>query len=195
MSIAFVLGNGISRQGIPLDLLKTVGNIYGCNALFRDFTPDVLVATDKPIAMHIEETGYPKTNTFYTRKPTQGSGALELPEFCYAFSSGPAAVALAAQERFRKIYLLGFDMGPTQDQKFNNLYASTEYYKDAGTVPTYTGNWIRQIKKICEEFPATKFVRVCGLTTARVQELDSINNLEHLPLGRFQKRLNKEEDF
>jgi len=195
MSIAFVLGNGISRQGIPLDTLKTVGSIYGCNALFRDFTPDVLVATDKPIAMHIEETGYSKTNKFYTRKPTPGLGALELPEPYYAFSSGPAAVALAAQDKHRRIYLLGFDMGPTSDQKFNNIYANTEFYKAHGSVPTYTGNWVRQVKKICEEFPATTFVRVCGETTSRVQELDSINNLEHLPLERFQKRLNNEEDF
>lgn len=195
MDIAFVLGNGISRRGLPLNDIKKYGHIYGCNALFRDYTPDVLVATDKPIAAHIEETGYSKTNKFYTRKPTRDSGALEIPKPYFAFSSGPAAVAIAASQRYPKIYLIGFDMGPTENKQFNNLYASTEFYKVEGSVPTYTGNWVRQIKQICKEFPTTRFIRVCGSTTARLQELDSINNLEHLPMERFQKRLNKEEDF
>ena len=195
MTIAFVLGNGISRRGLPLYNVRENGVIYGCNALFREYTPDVLVATDKPIAMHIEETGYAKTNKFYTRKPREEFGALKLPEKYFAFSSGPAAVALAALEHYSTIYLLGFDMGPTIDQKFNNLYAGTEFYKHEGAVPTYTGNWMRQVKQICEEFPNIHFIRVCGATTARLSELDNINNLEHLPLERFIKRLNKEEDF
>lgn len=195
MNVAFILGNGISRRGLPLEYLKEQGHVYGCNALFRDFTPDVLVATDKPIATHIEETGYPRTNKFYTRKPTNGSGALEIPRPYFAFSSGPAAAAIAATQRYPRIYLIGFDMGPTENKQFNNLYASTEFYKVEGSVPTYTGNWVKQIRQVCKEFPNIRFVRVCGATTARLQELDSIHNLEHLSLERFVKRLNKEEDF
>ena len=95
MDVAFVLGNGISRRGLPLNDMSKHGHIYGCNALFRDYIPHVLVATDKPIALHIEETGYPKTNKFYTRRPTKDSGALEIPRPYYGFSSGPVAVALA----------------------------------------------------------------------------------------------------
>jgi hypothetical protein len=195
MDIAFVLGNGISRRGLPLHDMSKYGHIYGCNALFRDFTPHVLVATDKPIAMHIEETGYPKTNKFYTRRPTEGSGALVIPKTYYGFSSGPVAVALAALERYPRIYLLGFDVGPNENQQFNNLYASTEFYKAEGSTATYTGNWTKQIKKICQDFQNTKFIRVCGNTTARLQELDTIKNLEHLPLARFVDRLNKLKDF
>lgn len=195
MNIAFVLGNGISRQGLPLNDINKHGHIYGCNALFRDYTPDVLVATDKPIALHIEETGYALKNKFYTRRPTVGRGALAIPKPYYGFSSGPVAVALAALQHYTKIYMIGFDLGPTQNQQFNNLYANSEFYKPSGSHPTYTGNWVRQIKQICKEFPTTKFVRVCGATTARLQELDSIDNLSHLPLERFIKRLNKQEDF
>lgn len=195
MDVAFVLGNGVSRRGLPLNDMSKHGHIYGCNALYRDFTPHVLVATDKPIAMHIEETGYPKTNKFYTRRPTNDSGALEIPKPYYGFSSGPVAVALAAMERYPRIYMLGFDLGPTENKKFNNLYASTEFYKVEGSVPTYTGNWLKQIQQICKDFPAIKFVRVCGSTTARLPELDGIKNMEHLPLIRFIERLNKQKDF
>jgi len=195
MSVAFVFGNGISRQGLPLHDIKTHGTVYGCNAIYRDFTPNVLVATDKPIALQIESTGYPLTNKFYTRRPTAGQGAYEIPKPYFGFSSGPVATALAANDRHKKIYMIGFDLGPTANKTFNNLYAGTEFYKAPDSGPTYTGNWVKQIQKICQEFPETKFIRVCGATTARLPELDSIRNMEHLPLERFVDLLNKQKDF
>ena len=195
MSIAFVFGNGVSRQGLPLNDIKQHGSIYGCNALYRDFVPDVLVATDKPIATAIESTGYALTNRFYTRRPTAGSGALEIPRPYFGFSSGPVATALAASDKHKKIYMVGFDMGPTETKKFNNLYAGTEYYKTPDSAATYTGNWVKQIQQICKTFSETKFIRVCGTTTARLAEIDSIPNLTHMPLMDFIDRLNKQKDF
>jgi hypothetical protein len=195
MSVAFILGNGISRRGLPLDDMSKHGHIYGCNALFRDYTPHVLVATDKPIALHIEEIGYAKTNRFYTRRPTPGSSSQAIPKPYFGFSSGPVATAIAAQDNHRKIYMIGFDMGPAVDKKFNNLYAGTEFYKTPDSPPTYTGNWVKQIQQICKEFNSVKFIRVCGPTTARLSELDNIKNMEHLPLERFIDQLNKQKDF
>ena len=195
MSIAFVLGNGISRQGLPLNDIKTHGPIYGCNALYRDFVPDVLVSTDKPIALHIESQGYPLTNKFYTRRPTPGLGGFTIPKPYFGFSSGPVATALAALDNHRKIYMIGFDMGPTPDKKFNNLYAGSEFYKAPDSGPTYTGNWVKQVQQICRDFEDATFVRVCGKTTARISELDNISNLVHLPLNDFVDQLNKQKDF
>lgn len=195
MAAAFVLGNGISRRGLSLDNIQQFGPIYGCNALFREFTPTVLVATDKPIALHIEETGYPKQNKFYTRRPTEGAGGLTIPKPYFGFSSGPVAVALAALDQNKRIYMLGFDLGPTDDKKFNNLYAGTEFYKAPGSSPTYTGNWVKQIQQIAKDFPETCFIRVCGRTTARLPELDAIKNLNHLSLERFTERINNQKDL
>lgn len=195
MTTAFVLGNGQSRRGLPLNDLKRHGSIYGCNALYRDFVPDVLVATDRPIAHQIEESGYALKNKFYTRRPFLDKGALTIPKPYFGYSSGPVAVALAAMNQNKKIYMLGFDMGPNEDKKFNNLYAGTEFYKEPGSNPTYTGNWIKQIQHICREFPNTKFIRVCGKTTARLTELDSIQNMEHLSLERFVERINNVKDL
>ena len=195
MSVAFVFGNGISRQGLPLHDIKQHGAIYGCNAIYRDFAPDVLVATDTPIALHIESTSYPLTNKFYTRRPTEGKGALPIPRPYFGFSSGPVATALAANDQHKKIYMIGFDLGPTESKKFNNLYAGTEFYKAPDSGPTYTGNWVKQIQQICKEFPGTTFVRVCGATTARLPEIDAIRNMAHMPLEGFIDLLNKQKDF
>ena len=52
----FVLGNGPSRKNI--DLSKLDGTVIGCNACYRDFTPDVICATDAGIIGDIIESGY-----------------------------------------------------------------------------------------------------------------------------------------
>ena len=52
----FVLGNGPSRKNI--DPLKLDGKVIGCNACYRDFTPDVICATDAGIMSDIIKSGY-----------------------------------------------------------------------------------------------------------------------------------------
>ena len=52
----FVLGNGPSRKNI--DPSKLDGTVIGCNACYRDFTPDVICATDAGIMSDIIESGY-----------------------------------------------------------------------------------------------------------------------------------------
>ena len=185
MAIAFVLGNGVSRKGIDPAIMRQHGLIYGCNGLYRDYTPDVLVATDKPIATHIQNSGYSEKNKFYTRKPISGLGGLPLPQKYYGFSSGPNAIALAAIDGSTEIYLLGFDMGPNTNQKFNNVYADTEFYKSAAAAPTFTGNWTRQIKTIAQDFSDTKFIRVMGPTTQSILELESNPNMSTVTLSDF----------
>lgn len=195
MTIAIVIGNGISRQGIELNKLAQLGTVYGCNALYREFTPNVLVATDKPIAAEIQASGYAQQNKFYTRRPISGSGALALPRQYHGYSSGPNACGLAAIDGHVHIYLLGFDMGPTVHQKFNNIYAGTEFYKSSDALPTFTGNWTKQIVKIAQDFPYTNFIRLTGPTTARIPELEAVKNLQHQDLSLFADRINNKKDL
>ena len=187
MSTAFVLGNGLSRKELDLNVLTRYGTIYGCNALYRDFTPTVLVATDTPISETIQRSEYAFKHRFYTRKPLLGLGAQIIPEEIWGYSSGPVAVSLASQHGNSLVYLIGFDMGPASNGKFNNVYADTEFYKKSAAVPTYTGNWINQIKEITKKFSTTKFVRVVGPTTASINTLESISNLSHMPILDFQR--------
>ena len=195
MTRAFVLGNGISRQGIDLNQLQPLGTIYGCNALHREYTPGVLVATDRPIATHIQESGYSAQHRFHTRRPIPGLGAQAVPKPYFGFSSGPIATALAAQDGHTCIYLVGFDMGPTPNNTINNLYAGTEFYKRTDAPPTFTGNWIKQLCHIARDHPAVQFVRVQGATTAQIAELDTVINLTHLDLVTFIDRINNKKDL
>lgn len=195
MSKAFVLGNGLSRQCVDANYLKQLGQVYACNAIYREFIPNVLVSTDTPISKSIQETGYAQANTMYTRKPMPKSGAHRIPSQYYGFSSGPAAVGIAAIDHNRSIYLVGFDMGPNKLGLFNNVYAGTEFYKSTSALPTYTGNWVRQLLQIAKDFPKTKFVRVIGDTTADIQELNGTINLSNMSMEDFLDRINNTKEF
>ena len=189
MSVAFVLGNGKSRLALDLNELNEVGPIYACNAIYRTFTPDVLVATDPAIARAIQESGYAKTNRFHTRRPIEGTGAKGLPKNYRGFSSGPNAVAQACMDGYHAMYLIGFDLGTT-DGQFNNVFADTEFYKKITDPPTFSGNWIKQIKQLAEEYSNRRFVRVEGPESAFVPGFRDVANLQTMPMDRFQERLN-----
>ena len=195
MNTAFVLGNGVSRKHISLLLLESVGRVYGCNALYREYTPHVLVATDQPIATEIQNSGYAKKHTFYTRRPIEGSGARCVPKSYFGYSSGPIATAIAAQDGLRRIYMLGFDMGPSENNQFNNIYADTEFYKPSNALPTFTGNWVKQLVRIMGDYPLMQFTRICGTTTARITELDGVKNLQHIDMDTFIDRINNPKDL
>ena len=70
MSSVFCIGNGESRKDFNLDLLKPHGKIYGCNALYREYTPDVLVSVDHGIMHEIYQSGYCYKNDTWFRDRT-----------------------------------------------------------------------------------------------------------------------------
>lgn len=192
MNTAFVLGNGRSRLAIDLETLRPYGKIYGCNGLYREFTPDVLVATDRPIARAIEESGYPLKNLFYTRRPTPQLGAMPLKRPYQGYSSGPNAVALACYDSATTVYMIGFDCGsPTSF--LNNIYADTEFYRTSQDKATYAGNWIKQITQICRDFPTIKFIRIVGRESTHIPEFATIPNLLTQQITDFQNSLNSKE--
>jgi hypothetical protein len=124
-----------------------------------------------------------------------GLGARSVPQNYFGFSSGPIAVGMAAIDKHLAVYLIGFDMGPTAGNRFNNVYADTEFYKKSSSNPTFTGNWVRQIVTVAKDFPNTSFHRVMGDTTAEITELAGIKNMRHMPMADFLHRINNIKDL
>ena len=58
MTKAYVVGNGPSRKSVNLEDLKKEGVVYGCNALYRDWEPDYLLANDWRMMLEIIAAGY-----------------------------------------------------------------------------------------------------------------------------------------
>ena len=192
---AFVLGNGVSREPVSVDQLLGLGAVYGCNGLYRTSKVTALVATDAPISREIQQSNYALSNRFYTRRPMPNLGALPIPKKYFGFSSGPIATAIAAQDYHSPIYLLGFDMGPELTGRFNNIYAGTEYYKQPGSNPTFTGNWSRQMATIFKDHQSHVFVRVFGATTREIPEFSEIRNLTNISISDFLDRINTKKDL
>ena len=65
MTTAFCFGNGNSRKGLNLDDFKKHGTVIGCNAIYRDFTPDIIVGLDSRIGHEIYRSGYAHKHTCY----------------------------------------------------------------------------------------------------------------------------------
>jgi len=77
MKKVFLIGNGESRKGFDLNILKPFGRIYGCNAIYREYTPDVLVSVDHGIMHEIYHSGYCYKNETWFRDWTR------CPDFMY----------------------------------------------------------------------------------------------------------------
>ena len=67
MKTIFCIGNGESRSPIDLIKLRPQGKIYGCNGLYRDFTPDVLCSVDGQMMHEIYHSGYADENELWLR--------------------------------------------------------------------------------------------------------------------------------
>ena len=150
--IAFVLGNGTSRSNISPNELQQLGKVYGCNALYRSFAPDYLIAVDTKMIVEINKTEYQKSNAVWTN-PNKLYSSMEGFNFFQpskGWSSGPTALWLASQQEYQIIYILGFDFKGTDSNNFNNIYSDTENYKKSNDTATYYGNWLRQTKTVIE---------------------------------------------
>lgn len=186
MNTAFVIGNGKSRAGIDLPALQKHGKVYGCNALYRDFAPDVLIATDKGISEEIQHGGYAKNHIFYTRTPLPNLGAKKI-EYNWGWSSGPIALTYASNSSAKIIYILGFDFSGTNG-KFNNVYANSQHYKKSNDVETYYGNWINQCYETIKRNDKKRYIRVIETDTLLPKQFNALKNLTHLNKQEFMLR-------
>ena len=190
MSAAFILGNGNSRCSVDLNTLTPLGITYGCNWIYKEYTPNVLIATDRAIADHIQETGYAQKNRFHTRKPIVDLGGKSLSNDYKGFSSGPNAAALACIDGHSDIYLIGMDLGTTNGM-FNNIYADREFYKKALDPPTFPGNWVNQIVQLAtDHYPNRQFYRVEGVESASEKRLGKMPNMKIMSMESFLEMVN-----
>lgn len=187
---AFVLGNGTSRSPIHPEDLRSYGNIYGCNALYRTFNPDYLVAVDTKMILEINKSGYQKKHEVWTNpnKAYQRMQGFNFFQPSKGWSSGPTALWLASQHGYETIYILGFDYRGLQDGKrLNNIYADTANYKKSTDGATFFGNWLRQTKSVIQEHSKIHYVRVIAPDNYQPDELNKFDNFSTITVENFQR--------
>lgn len=189
-NLAFVLGNGVSRKSIRPEDLKPLGKIYGCNALYRSFIPDYLIAVDARMVIEITRTGYQLQNQLWTNpnRSYRNIDGLNLFNPSKGWSSGPTALWLASQHKYKEIYILGFDLqGKENGRYFNNIFADTVNYKKSSDRATFYGNWLKQTVITVTENPEINYVRVIDDDAFVPKEMINIKNLKHITVRDFKK--------
>ena len=185
-----MLGNGTSRKKVnPIDL-KQHGTVYGCNALYRTFAPDYLVAVDTKMIIEIQKTNYHHTHQVWSNpnKLTKQDPNINKFNPNKGWSSGPTALFMASTHDNAEIYILGFDYVGLGDKQelVNNVYAGTKNYKNVNDRATYYGNWQRQTMTCINQFQRTKYVRVIENEDSYIPDnLKDCKNLTHITIDKF----------
>ena len=201
-NIAFVLGNGESRKGIKIEDLKQHGKVYACNAVYRTENPDWLIAVDPKMLLEIAETDYVVHNKVYSNfnsaQYNRNKRILDHVTWSrpsLGWSSGPTALRLALEHKFKTIYLLGFDYKGLPDSKsnsrvkFNNVFKDTRNYKKGRDDATFFGNWMNQTKRCLNDYKDVDFTRVIPEGWFKPKDLEW-HNLKHITTNDFLQKFN-----
>jgi hypothetical protein len=166
---ALIIGNGPTRLGMDLDVIKNhkAGirgrsrlQSYGCNALYRDFTPDFLVATGDEIVGEIADSDYCSDHIVYAN----AWAVAGYPQKFYlipqdpAWDAGTLATYLACFDGHKKVFLLGFDGNNPGGPDWNIYNGTAGYLSESSTVTE--DFWALGMSKIFNTYPDVDFVRV-----------------------------------
>jgi len=162
-----VVGNGTSRKGKDLQVIRNA-NIIACNWFFRDeFEPDILITSDQDITEYISEN-YP--NIKHHHKST------------VKYSSGATATYLAAKQlKSDNIFLVGMDFYGING-RVNNLYSGELYYTPEYWVApeSITKGWQKQVEWIIKEYPEINFYHVDPFEDRSPECLTRLSNFKQL---------------
>ena len=188
---SFVLGNGLSRTPIKLDNLKSYGKVYGCNALYREYDPDYLVAVDVKMVLELNKNKYQQKNSEVWTNPNKAYSNMSNFNFFQpskGWSSGPTALWLASQHSPLQVFILGFDYkGKNVGDHFNNIYADTENYKKSVDGATYHGNWLKQTIDVIQSNNKINYIRVIAKDNYCPDELNNLSNYKTMLVEDFNK--------
>lgn len=193
--VAFVLGNGLSREDISIETLKLLGTVYACNGVYRAHQVDYLIAVDTKMVKEITASGYHLNNKVYSNpnRYTRSIPRINLFNPNLGWSSGPSALNLASQNGHSQIYILGFDYeGSGQNKKMvNNIFAGTINYKKKDDSATFFGNWTRQTMQCVKKYPKCSYYRIIPEVNSFVPDnLKEISNLTHITKKSFKELFN-----
>lgn len=162
---AVIIGNGTSRKSFDLKKIENHrgGHLgkrrlqsYGCNALYRDMSPDFLVCTNPFLTNEIVKSKYANEHIVMSNaiNVKNHPGVLHLFPYGHIWCAGAMATWLACFDGHKKVYLLGFDNHDGKNN--NNVYAGTDHYKPAD-FPAKSEKWEGQMKRIFDAYDDVDF--------------------------------------
>ena len=205
MNNIHVLGNGVSRKHLDLTILHKHGYIYGCNALYRDYIPDVLVGLDDKMVqefidnnVYLKTVVYVNTDSHYHLKYCRENNIDKnlyfhsLPSG-HVNNSGVCLTMLASLSLIKNnlpnknIYLHGFDFIGTglENKQYNNVYENTKNYLTNNDEPNIYKLQVNQLINVIKSYSDINYIRVVGndykinskLTNYTEINIETFNNI------------------
>jgi hypothetical protein len=157
---AYIIGNGPSRKGFDLNSLKGTGQIYGCNALYRDFIPDFLFSVDANMTREISENKVYEKCWCYapSLEVNRLQGLVLIPKNPH-YTSGNEAIWTSLIHGHKNLYLIGFDFREFGKDKLNNIYQETQNYGPRHNDVIFE-QWLTQLRKMIKQRPYCTFTVV-----------------------------------
>ena len=162
---AYCIGNGPSRKNFDLDTLKSTGQTYGCNALYRDFVPDFIFSVDARMTQSmVNDKVYEKCIHYapsleVNRHPRGGPPLLHLIPNNPHWISGNTAFWTAGVHGHKKIYLIGYDFREYGRGELNNIYQGTTNYGPRNDDTVFDG-WLKQFRDMLKMRPYVNYTVV-----------------------------------
>ena len=131
---AFIIGNGGSRAKFDLNLLTPHGTTYGCNALYRDFYPDWLVAIDDGMIAEIRNNSNFPLEQFIEPSEEEKYEPIELYNAPVGTrtprsNAGMNAMTEAIRHGHEQLVMIGFDFIVANEKiGTSNMYDGTDNY-------------------------------------------------------------------
>ena len=177
---AVIIGNGPGRLDFDLNNLKKYSGLlgaktlqtYGCNALYRDFATDFLVATgNNGIIDEIADSSYVNDHIVYTNSIhlLEHPGKFYLIPYDPYADAGTTAAYIAAFDGHKKIYMLGFD-GYDLPGHNSNVYADTNGYDSKWEFEVEGDKLINNRVQLCNVYNDVDFVWVTIRGTNTIPE-------------------------
>jgi hypothetical protein len=193
---AVAIGNGESRKDFNLALigdhrggLLAVDKLqtYGCNALYRDFIPDFLVAVGDIIVDEIANSGFANENIVYSNAASllAHPGKFYLIPQNVSFDAGSLAAYMACFDGHTKVFLIGYDQYDDEVGPMNNMYKDTPGYYAAEETQN-SRFFSLTLRNVMTAYPDVEFIRVMPESTWWVpSELLPLPNFRQIDYNQF----------
>lgn len=158
---AYIIGNGPSRKNFDLETLRDTGQLYGCNALYRDTKPDFLFSVDAKMSQEISKSKiWEQGVTCYapSLEVNRNEGINLIPNNPH-YTSGNQAIWTATVHGHKNLYLLGFDFREYGKDQLNNIYQDSENYGPRHSDSIFT-EWLSQFRRMIKQRPYCTFTVV-----------------------------------
>lgn len=126
--ICAIVGNGMSRTGYDLNKFARKIPVWGCNALYREWTPDYLVMVDDGIMREVGKSEFPQDRIVVPPYDERWEPK-EANEYRPRMNAGMAAMNEAIKRGNKFLFCLGFDFLIIEEaQSVSNIYDGTLNY-------------------------------------------------------------------